>query len=102
MKRERRDVAVGHFFASDYDAARRRFVAAAGAAGAELDSLESPVTGPAGQTLTTDLGWIGPKDAGQVLVTISGTHGVEGFCGNGCQVAWLESGLAGELPAAMA
>ena len=85
-------------FASDYDGARQRFLAAAADAGAEKTCLESPAAGPSGETLTTDLAWLGPRDAERVLVTISGTHGVEGFCGNGCQVAWLENGLAGALP----
>jgi len=37
-----------------------------------------------------------------VLVTISATHGVEGFCGSGAQVGWLESGLYREQPAGTA
>lgn len=36
--------------------------------------------------LLTQTGWIGPKDAEQVLVLISATHGVEGFAGSGVQV----------------
>ncbi len=95
-------VAAEKYFASDYDAARRRFRAAAAGSGAVTSSVESPLAGPGGETLTTDLAWLGPPGAERVLVTISGTHGVEGFCGNGCQVAWLESGLAGELAGELA
>ena len=102
MSEETKVVAIENAFAGDYPSARRRFCAAADQAGAATSSFESPVAGPAGETLTTDLAWLGPRDAKRVLVTISGTHGVEGFCGNGCQVAWLESGLAGELDAGTA
>ena len=74
-------------FSATYAEARDKFRQAAKAAGAALTSHDSPARGPAGESLTTDLAWIGPRDAGRVLVTISGTHGVEGFCGSGAQVA---------------
>ncbi|MEM7223732.1 MAG: M14 family metallopeptidase [Pseudomonadota bacterium] len=95
-------MAAESYFAQDYSAARRRFTEAAKTAGARQTRFESPLEGPEGESLSCDLAWLGPQDAERVLVTISGTHGVEGFCGNGCQVAWLESGLAGELPAGTA
>ena len=86
------------YFARDYAEARRRFRAAAKAAGARLVSRPHPNPGPDGGTLATDLAWIGPPEAERVLVTISATHGVEGFCGSGVQVGWLESGLYREAP----
>ena len=38
----------------------------------------------------------GPRDADRVLVLISGTHGVEGYCGSGAQVdlALIEQAVA--------
>ncbi len=42
---------------------------------------------------------LGPRDASRVLITISATHGAEGFCGSGAQVGSFEVGLGRELPA---
>jgi len=86
------------FFAADYAEARRKFLAAARAAGARIDSYDNPGRGPAGEALATDTAWIGPDDAPHAVLTISGTHGVEGFCGSGIQVGSFAAGLAGELP----
>jgi hypothetical protein len=77
-------------FAPDYAAARSRFLGAARAAGATLKSYRNPRSGPLGEELWTDAAWLGPADASKVLVTISATHGVEGFCGSGSQIDWLE------------
>jgi hypothetical protein len=33
-----------------------------------------------------------------VLVTISATHGIEGFCGSGAQTAWYATGAWREIP----
>ena len=77
-------------FASDYAAARTKFIAAANAAGATLRNYRNPHTGPAGEELWTDAAWLGPAQAPKILVTISATHGVEGFCGSGSQVDFLD------------
>jgi hypothetical protein len=84
-------------FSPDYPAARAKFRAAAAEAGGTLDSHAHPERGPDGAELFTDTAWFGPRDAEAVLVTISGTHGVEGFCGSGAQVDWLRRGEAGRL-----
>jgi len=76
-------------FSADYATARKTFLDAAGAAGAWLDSVSHPERGPDGGALACDIAWIGPKDAEAVLVMISATHGVEGFCGSGAQIDWL-------------
>ncbi|HAP74796.1 MAG TPA: DUF2817 domain-containing protein [Acidimicrobiaceae bacterium] len=76
-------------FSASFAEARAAFVEAATAAGASLSSHAHPETGPDGGALTTDCAWIGPADAAKVLVLVSGTHGVEGFCGSGAQVDWL-------------
>ena len=88
-------------FCADYAAARERFRSAAATAGAELVAYAHPLQGPAGETLATDAAWLGPKEAGAVLVVISGTHGVEGFAGSACQIDWLAGGAAGR-PAELA
>jgi hypothetical protein len=80
-------------FSGDYDEARRKFVAAAASAGVAVREWPNPNRGPNGQALATDTAWLGPRDASCVLVVISGTHGVEGFCGSGPQVALLRGEL---------
>jgi hypothetical protein len=89
-------------FSSGYPQARASFRAAAAAAGGTLDSVTHPERGPDGGDITTDVAWFGPKDARGVLVMISGTHGVEGFCGSGAQVDWLRRGHAAALPEGVA
>ncbi|MGH7002367.1 MAG: DUF2817 domain-containing protein, partial [Alphaproteobacteria bacterium] len=70
-------------FSKDYAEARRRFLRAAKVRGAALRSYINSNRGPGGERLATDCAWIGPSGARKVLVLISGTHGVEGFCGAG-------------------
>lgn len=79
-------------FSSTYSEARVKFLEAATQAGATLWSYAHPEVGPDGGDLFTDCAWIGPKDARSVLVLVSGTHGVEGYCGSGAQVDWLRRG----------
>src|SRR5690606_23379879 len=45
-----------------------------------------------------DIARIGPADAERVLLLVSGTHGVEGYCGSGCQLALLDLGVFDRLP----
>jgi hypothetical protein len=58
----------------------------------------STAKGPDGQPLFADVALLGPADAANVVVVISGTHGVEGFCGSAVQTGLLRSGLAEQLP----
>jgi hypothetical protein len=86
-------------FSSSYSAAREKFLQSATEAGASVRSYQHPEVGPDGEALFTDCAWIGPKAAKAVLVLVSGTHGVEGFCGSGAQIDWLrrrEHSLLGE------
>ncbi|WP_299615373.1 M14 family metallopeptidase [Pelagibius sp.] len=89
-------MAAAQYFSRDYSEARQRFTAAASAADARLFTYAHPGKGPAEEDLSTHVAWLGPEDAERVLLTISGTHGAEGFCGAGVQTGWFESGLAGE------
>src|SRR5437868_3970945 len=81
--------AVG--FSKDFPEARGKFRDAVTRAGARIESYANPRKGAAGEALATDVAWFGPGEASRLLVSISGTHGVEGFCGSGIQVASLES-----------
>ena len=88
------------YFSANYIEARRKFRDAATNAGARLRSIVNrSIQGPAEEELTTDLAWLGPAAASHVLVTISGTHGAEGFCGSGVQTGTF-AGAPVELPAA--
>lgn len=89
-------------FSADYAQARAKFREAAAAAGGALEATLNPNRGPDGGELATDVAWFGPRTAERVLVMVSGTHGVEGFCGSGAQVDWLRRGEAARLPAGMA
>ncbi|BBD96789.1 DUF2817 domain-containing protein [Sphingobium amiense] len=79
-------------FSANYTEARRKFREAAADAGGELDSWLHPEAGPDGGEIFTDVAWIGPSAATKVLVLISATHGVEGFCGSGAQVDLMRRG----------
>ena len=89
-------------FATDYANARSMFVEAATSAGGRLERWTHPEPGPGGIALSCDVAWFGPANAEAVLVTISATHGVEGFAGSGAQVDWLRRGGAGQLPRGVA
>ncbi len=87
-------------FPASYAQARERFLAAARARGARVESFDNPA-GPGldGEPLATDVATLGPDDAREVLMVSSGTHGVEGYCGSGLQHALLRGG--GELDGAL-
>ncbi len=90
---------ASQYFSASYAEARQKFRDAATAAGARLLAESNDrAKGPAGEALTTDLAWLGPADAKRVLVTVSATHGAEGFCGAGVQTGTFSSGVARELP----
>ena len=87
------------FFSATYTEARARFLDAAAEAGFVPAHHVNPEKGPGGEELATDVVRIGPADASRLLVTLSATHGVEGFCGSGAQVGTLLTGQRRELPA---
>jgi hypothetical protein len=94
-----RAMPVAECFAADYAQARRKFVEAAQGAGAALEHHAHPLRGPAGESLFLDVALLGPADGRTVLILSSGTHGVEGFAGSGCQVSLLRAGLADRVGA---
>ena len=78
-------------FPADYVEARAKFLEAVADAGLHAESHAHPGLGPAGEVLATDSVWIGDTDAGNVLVLLSATHGVEGFCGSAAQIDFLHA-----------
>jgi hypothetical protein len=86
-------------YSGTYVEARVAFLDAAARRGAVIDSLRLPQLAEAlDQELTTDVVQIGAKDAKKILLVTSGTHGPEGFCGSGGQIATLnDEGLLARL-----
>ena len=76
-------------FSANYQEARDKFLAAASSATLQVKSYPHPLPGRDGETLAMDAALFGPADADKLLIITSATHGVEGFCGSGVQVALL-------------
>ena len=89
-------------FSDDYGKARTKFLDAARSAGADLSRFGLDHPGPAGIELSTDVAWLGPRTAQAVMVTISATHGVEGFFGSATQTEWLRRAKSAALPEGVA
>jgi hypothetical protein len=78
------------YFSRSYREARHKFVEAARSAGALIGAEAHPgAQGPRGEALGVDTALLGKRDAQSLLILTSGTHGVEGFGGSGCQLALL-------------
>ena len=92
-------MATSDFFADSYLEAREKFLKASQSAGAMLTEHALPKRyGPNGDTLLVDVAQLGADDPKSLLILISGTHGVEGFCGSGCQVGYLTDRVYEALP----
>jgi len=77
-------------FSATYAEARAKFLAAAKARGCAIESRVHPsAKGAGGEPLAMDVATGGRTDSEGLLLVTSATHGVEGFCGSGCQVALL-------------
>ena len=86
-------------FSESYAEARAKFCGAAAAAGGAIRSWSNPhAKGPTGEALYLDTARFGAAEASNMLVLISSTHGVEGHCGSGAQIAWLRTGGPSRLP----
>jgi Protein of unknown function (DUF2817) len=84
-------------FASTFSGAREKFLGSARALGAQHRKYAHPSRGPNGGELATDVATFGDPRAKHLLVLVSGTHGVEGYCGSGLQVAHMRSGVVRDL-----
>ncbi len=89
-------------FSQSYAEARAKFRTTAAAAGANMASYPNPNAGPSGEALATDVARFGPDGAAGVLLINSGTHGAEGFCGSGAQIALMAAGWHRRLPPGVA
>ena len=93
---------ASQYFSDSYFSSREKFKQICTTMNLEIESYENPVKGPGGESLFVDATWIGPEDAEQVMLLISGTHGVEGFVGSACQIGWINSLQDNPLPENMA
>jgi hypothetical protein len=80
-------------FAATYADARAKFLRAAAARGLPVAGRRHPTAvGAEGEDLYVDVAVVGEAGAPAMLLLTSATHGVEGFCGSGCQVGLLNDG----------
>ncbi|MBM3344798.1 MAG: DUF2817 domain-containing protein [Betaproteobacteria bacterium] len=77
------------YYSQSYDEARTRFIAAAKAAGAQLNAYPLAAASALGGDLNIDVAQLGAADAPTLIVS-SGVHGIEGFFGSAVQLALLE------------
>ena len=82
-----------------YSVQRARFLATAESKGAVMTSYPHPLPGPQGENLYPDVARVGPVTASRLMLVVSGTHGVEGYYGSDCQIAWLDTLDEKALPA---
>jgi len=86
-------------FSNTYLDARKKFLSACGARSLEVDErLNSNAKGAFEENLYMDIVRLGLANASKVLFIISGTHGVEGYCGSGIQTGLLNEGHFANLP----
>ena len=76
---------------TSYADARAVFLEAAAAAGARLEAFPHPLRGLQAEELYVDVAEVGPADADDVVLIVSGTHGVEGYLGSAVQRHHLET-----------
>ena len=88
------------YFSASYTEAREKFLAACSRRSLDVDSRLNPnAKGANGEDLYMDVAFIGARNARRLLFLMSGTHGVEGYCGSGAQIGLLEEGYFVDLPA---
>jgi hypothetical protein len=78
-------------FSRTYAEARDKFTAAATARAFQSEAHVLPeYRGASNETLATDVATLKPTPSEAVLMLTSGTHGIEGYCGSGIQVALMQ------------
>ncbi|WMY11027.1 DUF2817 domain-containing protein [Paraburkholderia phenoliruptrix] len=81
-------------FSDTYLGARQKFLEAAPTSRA----YKYGVKGPSGEELSTDVTYFGDPRAKKLLIIVSATHGVEGYCGSAAQLLFLQAGFHKMLP----
>ena len=86
-------------FSANYPEARKKFLQACVDRGVNVVSQLNPnAKGASGEDLFMDVARIGAQNTAKVLFLMSGTHGVEGYCGSGAQIGFLKEGYFSDLP----
>jgi hypothetical protein len=81
------------YFSENYRQARERFLKSVRDSGRTVTSFENPAgQGALGEALNTDVALYGASSARNLLVLVSATHGVEGFCGSAIQTGLIHEG----------
>lgn len=88
---------IQKIFCENFYDARELLRAMAKTSGLDVTSHSHPLPGLNNETLSTDTIYIGEADAENLIVLISGTHGVETLCGSACQSAFLANGIWQEM-----
>ena len=97
------DLILSRYFSDSYQEGREKLLAACGLAALDVQSHIHPsLKGPAGEDLSMDSVWIGPSDAGRVLIFSCGTHGLEAAAGSATMLRWLDTGGPEKVPAGVA
>jgi hypothetical protein len=79
-------------FSNSYVEARAKFIAAASAANARIYNYgRDDLTGREGERLTCDVAVLGDDTAKTAVFVITGTHGIEEYCGSAILHRWLTS-----------
>ncbi len=83
--------AVLSVFCQRYAEARNQFIAAAETSSVldHVDNLPHTLKGPKNERLFCDVAWLGNPKASNVLVMVSGLHGVEGSVGSAIQTDFI-------------
>ncbi|MDH5592634.1 MAG: M14 family metallopeptidase [Gammaproteobacteria bacterium] len=83
--------AILDVFSQRYLDARNQFIGAAETSPivAKLNGFQHPLKGPKGEKLCCDVAWLGDLQAKQVVILVSGLHGVEGGVGSAIQTDFI-------------
>jgi hypothetical protein len=80
-------------FSDSYAEARQNFIESAHDARARVHHyVHNGVVGEDGEPLSCDVAVLGNEDAAAAAIVITGTHGVEGYCGSAILHGWFMSG----------
>ena len=83
-------MALQRYFSSSYREARDTLIQAPSSGNCSLRSYGNPLPGRDGEELATDAALFGPESSARLLLLTSATHGLEGFCGSGIQLALID------------
>lgn len=78
-------------FATTVPESHAKFVAACEGAGLDVTPHRHPLVGPTGEALHAAVARMGPCNARNVVLSISGVHGIEGFAGSALKIGALQA-----------